>query len=437
MGKLFSIEEFEPAEKSSDQTKELIKYLKNFIEKHKEEIKKFFHEINTTSSINNYKAIKQNSQMEITIQKHQPEDYSIKMIFKDDEELPLNLELYNIGGLLSKNGILYQIIMFYSYCCSINLEKEIDEKAKIIKINQYLEAIDNNKIEFLDAASNLKINKVLLNVVKNGYTMIKSWFKACPESITETILGHTQNLLIKTLSIFLFSKITLVSGILLYTLGIIAFIPSVIYGKSAQNKINEYIKEKNRINLDIILETIRSIFMDEEEKVLDFFRNNNIFAVAYDSNKNYYKNEGAAFFSYNIEGMGKKARQLKKDSKTGFDPENIDENHIFDCYEKNIIQIMKFFKDTKDNFKRILILPKNEDLMQNKDFILITERIIDLNKNSIKDNDILTTTNSNDDSMSEPLLKESIKEDKLNDVPKPLVYENKNEEIEDLKNIIN
>jgi len=68
---------------------------------------------------------------------------------------------------------------------------------------------------------------------------------------------------------------------------------------------------------------------------------------------------------------------------------------------------------------------------------LITERIIELNKNSIKDNDILTTTNSNDDTMSEPLLKESIKEDKLNDVPKPLVYENKNEEIEDLKNIIN
>jgi len=110
--------------------------------------------------------------------------------------------------------------------------------------------------------------------------MIKSWFKACPESITETILGHTQNLLIKTLSIILFSKITLVSGILLYTLGIIAFIPSVIYGKSAQNKINEYIKEKNRINLDIILETIRYIFMDEEKKVLEFFRNNNIFAVA-------------------------------------------------------------------------------------------------------------------------------------------------------------
>ena len=151
MGKFFSIEEFEPAEKSSDQTKELIEYLKNFIEKHKEEIKKFFNEINTTSSINNYKATKQNSKMEITIQKHQPEDYSIKMIFKDDEELPLNLELYNIGGLLSKNGILYQIIMFYSYCCSINLEEEIDEKAKIIKINQYLEAIDNNKIEFLDA----------------------------------------------------------------------------------------------------------------------------------------------------------------------------------------------------------------------------------------------------------------------------------------------
>ena len=438
MGKLFSIEKFEPAEKSSEQIIELIEYLKEYIEINKEKIKNFFDEINTTSSINNYKAIIQNSQMEITRQKHQPRDYSIKMIFDDDEELPLNLELYNIGGLLSKNGILYQIIMFYSYCCSINLGEESDDNAKIIRINQCLKAIDNDNIKFLSAVSDLKMNKTLLNIIKNGYNLMKSWFKGASEPIAETIFGHVQNFLIKAVSTYLLSQITLVSRLVLTVLGIIMFIPNAIYGNSAQKEINEYIKKKNRINLDIILEIIRTIFMDEEEKVvLDFFRNNNIYAVAYDSNKNYHKNEGAAFFGYNIEGMGKKARQLKKDSKTGFDPENIDENQIYDCYEKNIIQIMKFFKDTKDNFKRILILPKNEDLTENKDFILIKERIIDLNKNSIKDNDILTTTNSNDSSMTEPLLKESIKEDKLNDVPKPLEDENKNEEIEDLNNIIN
>ena len=328
--------------------------------------------------------------------------------------------------------------MFYSYCCSINLGEESDDNAKIIRINQCLKAIDNDNIKFLSAVSDLKMNKTLLNIIKNGYNLMKSWFKGASEPIAETIFGHVQNFLIKAVSTYLLSQITLVSRLVLTVLGIIMFIPNAIYGNSAQKEINEYIKKKNRINLDIILEIIRTIFMDEEEKVvLDFFRNNNIYAVAYDSNKNYHKNEGAAFFGYNIEGMGKKARQLKKDSKTGFDPENIDENQIYDCYEKNIIQIMKFFKDTKDNFKRILILPKNEDLTENKDFILIKERIIDLNKNSIKDNDILTTTNSNDSSMTEPLLKESIKEDKLNDVPKPLEDENKNEEIEDLNNIIN
>ena len=181
--------------------------------------------------------------------------------------------------------------------------------------------------------------------------------------IVDTILGRIKSYLLRGLSTFLLPTLGVVSGLVLLTLGIIFFIPTVIYKKSARKTIKEYIKEKNRINLGIILEQIRTIFMEEEVKVLDFFRNNDIYALAYDVNKNPYKNAGAAFFAHYIGGMGQKARQLKRNSKTGFDTEDLDESLIYDCYEKNILEIMNFFKDTKDNFKRILILPKHENLI--------------------------------------------------------------------------
>lgn len=364
MGKLFSTEEFEKAEKSPEQIKELEDYLRNYIEEHEEEIRNFFDGNNSTSKIYKYKTKIQNSQMEITEEKHEPRDYSIKMIF-DDKKLPLHLELYNIGGLLSKNGILYRIIMFYSFCCTINIEEGMDEKEKKLRINQCLKAIDDDDIKFLESVSELKISK--------------------------------------------------------------------------QKEINKYIKEKNRINLDIILEKIRSIFMEEEAEVLNFFRNNNIYALAFDANKNCYKNAGAAFFAHNIKGMGKKARQLKKDSKPGFDTENnIDESHIYECYEKNILEIMNFFKDTKDNFKRILILPKHENLNENKDFKAITEKLVQANEKAIKENnDIITTTNLLDYSITEPLLDNYSEEDTIIIVPKIMEDENKNKEIEKLSNRIN
>ena len=438
MGKLFSTQKFEKAEKSPDQIKELEDYLKKYIEEHEEEIKNFFDGNNSTSKIYKYKTKIQNSQMEFTEEKHEPRDYSIKMIF-DVEELPLHLELYNIGGLLSKNGILYRIIMFYSFCCSINMEEGMDEKEKKLRINQCLKAIDDNDIKFLESVSELKICKILFNLIKSGYNIIKSWFPGAYESIVDTILGRIKSYLLKTLSKFLFTNIGLVSGVVLLIFGIIVSIPTVFYAKSEQKEINKYIKEKNRINLDIILEKIRAIFMVEEAEVLDFFRNNNIYALAYDINKNYFKNAGAAFFAHNIKGMGKKARQLKKDSKTGFDTENyIDESQIYECYEKNILEIMNFFKDTKDNFKRILILPKHENLNENKDFKAITEKLVQVNEKAIKENnDIITTTNLIDDSITKPLLDKYSEEDTIIIVPKILEDENKNKEIEKLSNRIN
>ena len=440
MGKLFSIKEFEEAEKTPEQTEELINYLKNYIDEHKEEIKKYFAENYNRSKIYMYETKVKNSKIEITKKKHKPEDYSIKMVFDDDEKLPLHLELYNIGGLLSKNGILYRIIMFYSFCCTIQIEEEMDENEKRIRINQCLKAIDNDDITFLESISQLKMYKVLFNLIKSGYKIIKSWFPGANESIVDTILGRIKSYLLRGLSAFLLTNIRVVSGLVLLTLGIIVFIPTVIYAKYSQKKINEYIRKKNRINLGIIIEQIRTIFMREEEvKVLDFFRNNDIYALAYDVNKNSYKNAGAAFFAHYIGGMGQKARQLKRDSETGFDTENdLDESLIYDCYEKNILEIMNFFKDTRVNFKRILILPKHENLKENKDFKAILDKLIQFNEKAIKENnDIITTTNLVDDSISQPLLDNSLEKDTIIIVPKIIEDDNKNKEIEKLKNIIN
>ena len=438
MGKLFSIEKFEEAEKSQEQIKELENYLKNYIEEHEEEIKNFFDGNNSTSKIYKYNSKIQNSPIKITEEKYEPKDYSIKMIF-DDEKLPLHLELYNIGGLLSKNGILYRIIMFYSFCCTINIEEGMDEKEKAIRISQCLKAIDDDDIKFLESVSELKMNKVLFNLIKSGYNIIRNWFPGAYESIVDTILGRIKSYLLKSISSFLLTNIGIVSGLALTILGIIVFIPTAIYAKSGQKKINEYIKEKNKINLDIILEKIRTIFMKEEDKVLDFFRNNNIYAFAYDVNKNYYKNAGAAFFALNIEGMGKKARKLKKDSKVGFDTENyIDESQIYEYYEKNILEIMNYFKETKDNFKRILTLRKHEKLNENKDFKAITEKLIQINEKKIKENnDIITITDSVNDSITKPLLDNYSEEDIIIIVPKIIEDENKNKEIEKLSNRIN
>ena len=45
-----------------------------------------------------------------------PKDYSITMyMYYDIDKIPINLEIYNIGALLIKNGIIYKILIFNSF----------------------------------------------------------------------------------------------------------------------------------------------------------------------------------------------------------------------------------------------------------------------------------------------------------------------------------
>lgn len=66
-----------------------------------------------------------------------PKDYSITMyIYYDIDKIPINLEIYNIGALLSKNSIIYKILIFNSFFQKIlnNSEKKEDAKANLMSI---------------------------------------------------------------------------------------------------------------------------------------------------------------------------------------------------------------------------------------------------------------------------------------------------------------
>lgn len=379
--------------------------------------------------------------MEIIKAEHEPNDYSIVMNFdiKNDSNLPLHLELYNIGGLLSKNGILYRIIIFYSFCSKVLQGEEINSNEKQIRITECLKAIDNDNIKYLKTLSKIEIGKQFFNLIKSGFNKVKNWFPRKYEPIRESLLKYSFNAILKTIIIPFTGSVVIISGLALVIIGIIG----LIKGKSIQNDINDYIKRKNLINLEIILEKIKTIFMDEN-KALDFFRNNNIYSLAYDSSITYYKNAGAAFFPYNIEGLGKKARKLIKDSEVGFDTDNdADENSIYECYEKNILEIIRFFKDTRDNFNNIL---QNEgNFNDNDDIKQIVNHLVEVNERAVNEyGDIITTTNITNDSVNETLLNNNINDNVLDNKQKSipdeeskLIIKKDDEEKENLKNKIN
>ena len=76
------------------------------------------------------------------------------------KNLPLNLELYNIGYLLGEKGIIYRILIFLSFCSKI--EQGYEEKDRHAKIIKCLKAIENDNIKILQALSKLKISEKFL-----------------------------------------------------------------------------------------------------------------------------------------------------------------------------------------------------------------------------------------------------------------------------------
>ena len=158
-----------------------------------------------------------------------------------------------------------------------------------------------------------------------GYNKIKSWFSKSSDSTVETICQFEASFVGRIISINFFASVSVISSLVFAIIGIILLIPA----RPAQKDINDYFKQKNKVNLGIILENIKSIFKGEEVEVFDFFHYNNIFSLAYDSNITYYKNEGATIFGYRVDGLGKKAKFLTKDPKIGFDNDDDDEIQVY------------------------------------------------------------------------------------------------------------
>ena len=456
MGSLFCKIEFEPIQKTPDELANLQRYLEGYISSPeiRNKIKKYFLEKKNRAKLYEY-IFKidsdKNPHMEIQ-PSYEPQDYSIMMSIDNlnYKNFPLHLELYNIGYLLNNQGILYRIIIFYSFIQKILLGQENRTKEDQIKlITNTFKAIDNDDITYLKALTKLEINQKFFHFIKGGFNKINTWFNT-DGSENDQIAKIFFRFVVKGISKIILKSfwgiVTLASGIGLCLLGFTAILFNHV--ENERININNYIKEKNFENLKKILEKITFIFKNEENEVLEFFRNNNIFALAFDSNKAIKKNVGAAFFGTFIKDLGKKAKKLIKDEKIGFSGD--DENMMYDRYEKNIKEIINFFKKTKDNFQRLLTLNDSgniEEINENNYHIKqIVKSLIKINNKAlIEDNDIVSINNENE-SITEPLIKnnnnENLSSDQQsiqtneNELILEIKNEDKDEEKENLKNII-
>ena len=98
--------------------KDLELILNNYIKNHEEEIIKFFEEKETQSRLLDFGYL-DNDLLEIR-DVNGPKDYSIAMyMYYDIDQIPINLEIYNLGALLSKSGIIYKILIFNSFFAKI------------------------------------------------------------------------------------------------------------------------------------------------------------------------------------------------------------------------------------------------------------------------------------------------------------------------------
>ncbi len=296
----------EEAQKSQDDIEKLEGSIDKFILKREEEIRDFFGNYNG-EKINLFK-FNLNDEGLTDLQKLKnlgKIEYSIIMKYDADELISknkepyelCNIEICNIGALLSQNGLIHRILVFYTFFLKILNGKQNANRDIILKeINRALKAIINNDIGFFHTFYKMKLTNNFLYFLKSAYYKIKSWFKTpLGESLCDIFKSFTNKGLAIICSLGL-ALPGLISIPFLCVVGLITLITYVGFNfvNNKKKQINEYLKKKNRVNLSIILKKIYDIFV--EEKYKDFFEKNNIYIFAYDANIIWHKNAGATFF---------------------------------------------------------------------------------------------------------------------------------------------
>lgn len=148
----------EEAQKSQDDIEKLEGSIDKFILKREEEIRDFFGNYNG-EKINLFK-FNLNDEGLTDLQKLKnlgKIEYSIIMKYDADELISknkepyelCNIEICNIGALLSQNGLIHRILVFYTFFLKILNGKQNANRDIILKeINRALKAIINNDIGF-------------------------------------------------------------------------------------------------------------------------------------------------------------------------------------------------------------------------------------------------------------------------------------------------
>lgn len=271
----------------------------NFIIDHKKEIKKDFEEKDMKSCLINFRLLDNNS-LDIT-DANKPQDYSITLYYYNINNHPINLEIYNIGGLLSKSGIIYKILIFNSFFV-VALKKSKNKEEAILKVDEYLSQLEGNNInDFL--SSHLKCYKNYLGIARSGYNkFVKMFSKPAIKTTLIMCLGG-----VGACVCFLFlGVVEMISFPILTILGML------LYLGWKNKKLQDYLVEKNSYNFEQIVQNIMEIFKEKKEKdKTKSLEDNNIFILSYDSNNKEIKdNEGATFFGYYLNLNRQKGKKL-------------------------------------------------------------------------------------------------------------------------------
>lgn len=454
----------ENLEKKKEDIEKLKYSIEKFILSKEEEIMQYFYEnYNESTKVNLFQFNTNREGLEnlIKLENYGKIEHSIVMKYdadehiKEDKELYelCNIEIYNIGGLLSENGLIHRMLSFYTFFFKIlNRNQEASREKIFDEIDRALGAIKNDDINFFQTFYKIKLTKNFLYLLKSGYYKIISMFKA---PLGETIFSFLKGIGNKALATLVRISLS-IPGLISFPCFIIIGIFSLVsyyFIKNKKEQINMYIKKKNIVNLSIIFNIINQIFTNEEEEYKDFFEKNNIYILAYDANIIWYKNAGAIFFGKDFPSNPKQNEddyKIKKDDDGkqypkkliendiyGFNTYYTEEKLIYETYSKSIEEIRNFFKNNKERFQRLKDI-KDKDYLNDENYVDIKEIICNLiklnEKNADKKSDfsIVSDTNSEFNNNLEQIPKNYAEEIKEK-IGEKIQYQNSQEENTNLK----
>ena len=282
-----------------------------------------------------------------------------------------HLTLFNIGWFLGAHGFLYSTSLFYYYFMKIPTTNRQEEEIKK-DIDDCLKYIDKGDIDKLNSKWDVHLNDIYLNDLKEAKNFLINLFH---EKITDNIFQKLNNKIIKRIKNFCKTKIS-------------NFFTIIYYFLTVKLSKEIYIKQKNNINRNYLIQKILSNLK------LETFENNNIFVIATDNDVDAWKNYGATFKGYYLEGLGEMdyARRLVENDYDGFiignNPNNQNKK-LYNFYISRINNIKNFFlKNQKkiDNINNGLNIEVNiREIAEDLD--LINKQSLDIYHEDIIDNE--------------------------------------------------